>query len=95
MKKTRIKFGYVFASVVLVLLIAAAVIRVKSYCNTGAVIGSYTVASKEVVIKIKYAKQHDYTFLYNNEKVNIEDFGYKNSDVVVLNDLKLVIGMPK
>lgn len=51
MKKTRIKFGYVFASVVLVLLIAAAVIRVKSYCNTGAVIGSYTVASKEVVIR--------------------------------------------
>lgn len=51
MKKTRIKFGYVFASVVLVLLIAAAVIRVKSYCNTGAVISSYTVASKEVVIR--------------------------------------------
>lgn len=45
--------------------------------------------------KIKYAKQHNYTFLYNNEKVNMEDFDYKNSDVVVLNDLKLVIGMPK
>lgn len=45
--------------------------------------------------KIKYAKQHGYTFLYNNEKVNMEDFDYKNSDVVVLNDLKLVIGMPK
>lgn len=45
--------------------------------------------------KIKYAKQHNYIFLYNNEKVNMEDFDYKNSDVVVLNDLKLVIGMPK
>ena len=45
--------------------------------------------------KIKYAKQHNYTFLYNNEKVNMEDFDYENSDVVVLNNLKLVIGMPK
>ena len=45
--------------------------------------------------KIKYAKQNNYTFLYNNKKVNEEDFDYKNSDVVVLNDLKLVIGMPK
>lgn len=51
--------------------------------------------SDSMADKIKYAKQNNYTFLYNNKKVNEEDFDYKNSDVVVLNDLKLVIGMPK
>ncbi len=51
--------------------------------------------NKSMADKIKYAKQNNYTFLYNNKKVNEEDFDYKNSDVVVLNDLKLVIGMLK
>ncbi|MCI9080037.1 MAG: hypothetical protein HFH68_14185, partial [Lachnospiraceae bacterium] len=52
-------------------------------------------SKKSMTDKIKYAKNHNFTFLYAYEKVNPEDFDYKNSGIVIFEDLKFVLGIPK